>query len=47
MAGMARAMGATLMGAQKLKYWITVSWTSILRPMHSYTAKLHQHRVFT
>jgi len=49
MAGMACAMGATLMGGaktawQKLKSLFTVSLTSILCPMHSETAKLHQHQ---
>ena len=48
MAGMARAMGATLTGGekiarQKLKPLFTVSWTFSLRPIHSQTGKLHQH----
>ena len=28
---------------KKIKAFFTVSWTSILRPIHSQTAKLHQH----
>jgi len=52
MAGMARAMGATLKGGakmawQKLKSLFTVSSTSILSPIHSYTTKLHQNRALT
>jgi len=45
-AGMARAMGATLMGAQKLldnnqNSWLAVSSTSIFRPIQRLTAQLH------
>jgi len=48
MTGMARAMGTSLMGAQELisknkNFWLTVSWTYILRPIQPLSAMLHQH----
>jgi len=47
-AGMARAMGYTLTGTQKslglnLDLLLTVSSTSILRPIQPLSAKLRQH----